>query len=249
MPNSWKLKPEIFRSGGSNSNPFLILGTNVREFCSNLRVLTQKGVIDLSTEEIISILSRELKIRMQKWFISNDSNVNCVFEDLEIKFTNEGIALEGFYLEINEFTQLLSKWIKYSSVNTNPISVHLSQHPVGVLYHKLNKLMINDPLTKEDMKVIIDNLSSIKLKAMEKRNADGTVAENLTKGKSVRIKFRRTDIDRKDNVIFEKSSNLNSYEFTLLLERLYGEHSKLIKNFPEKNVTILMNDIKNLIDN
>ena len=219
----FKVKPDLF-SNLTYGNDIVKISLN--SICSRLNKLTQNSINDL-TEENLTILTKELKIRIHNYFkdreFKGDLPKTCEFRQVNIK-NIAGVVVEGSSLLENEFTKLLGIFMKKKPefFTKRATEVNLTKTSLSTLYNKISDL-IRKPLTKDQITFLINGLESRKNNLLEYRKNTGNNSEFCLLSD---LFFSR------NRIILEKDAGLVEYEFTGLLENLRKQKPNL---FPKND--------------
>ena len=230
-----KVKPDLFSKLAYGTD---VVKLSLNSICSRLNKLTQNSVNDL-TEENLTILAKELKTRIHKFFkdrgFKGDLVKTCEFREIHIK-NIAGVVVEGNSLLENEFTKLLTILMKKKPefFTKRGTDVNLPKTSLSVLYKKIRDCT-RKPITKDQIAFLMNGLESRKNNLLGYRKNTGNPSKACLLSDFFFIR---------NSIILEKDTVLVDYEFTGLLENLRKQKPKL---FPKNDeIDLFMIDIRNI---
>lgn len=206
--------------------------------------LEQSGL----TIQEVNILLEGLKNRALDLFTQRKSQDDwskaCLLKDINLTYSGEVLVDANTHLE-NEFTKLLMQLAEYKKeyFNLHGKDISILRTSVHKVYNHLID-SIREPLTKDEIHLIINTLENLKNHLLESRKNTGDISKKI---------FLTYFLERSGPFISEKSTGdkstgLVTHDFTRLFEYLIKQNKQLARTF-KKNVPSLIKELKELVNN
>lgn len=231
----WRENPDLF----SKSN--VVAKHSVNTLCARLRKLTPLyPETDYLSKENINIFTEELKTRIRNAYLDKPYYTKgYTFDDINIRHIN-GAVVEGITFQENAFTEYV-RWLfekKPEFIQTD-WSV-LSRAKLNLIYYGLTDLF-REPLTKDEVTILINGLETRKNNLMEHRTSMG----------SQQVHYCLRDLFIiVTNIVIEKDAKLEEPDITRLLENYFRQINfvNLKDKLNKLTIDTVVDELKKLIN-
>lgn len=187
-------------------------------------------------DEHLSLIIKELKIRIQNWLKSSvsqgNTNTNCTWEDFNLKY-HKGLILELPDNEKTLFTKALSQYLDQYPWKGDPLTGNDNLHVVATYIYLSIAKMSTRPLNQRMIDSIITELVTRKNRFIP--------SEQLC------CKLLTFNITLYMGLVLNTNADESEYDFTHELQRLYKQEPSFFnEQFEQTDINLLISNLEEL---